>query len=383
MVGPFSVDMYLASFTQIAEDLSTSAASVQLTLSSFMLGISVGQLVQGALSDRWGRRPILLIALLVFAASSVAMVFAPGIGTLIALRAVQGFSGAACVVISRAIVADLSRGPSAVRALSLLLMFSSLGPLIAPITGGILSEFWGWRGVLATLAGLAVTMLVLAWLFVPESLKPEYRQTGGVLTALRRYQSLLANRRFLLLIVTFAITFSGIMAYVSASPFVGQQILGMSPFVYSLAFAAGTASLIFANWLNASLAGRVRPSQMLLNGALLSFVSALGLALLIFTGTLTATTFIVGAFAMTFGVGLTMSNATAIALTLADAARGSGAALLGSSQFLLGSITSPLVGLWGEHTAVPLAVVLLTATTIVMAGAFVFFRGGSVQPERA
>ncbi len=368
-VGPFATDMYLASFTEVARDLGAAPSSVQLTLTAFLLGMGTGQLLLGPLSDQVGRRPVLVLALSVFAAASIAMVFSPSIEVFIALRLVQGLSGAAGVVVSRAIAVDLSEGAAAIRAISLIAMFVGLGPLLAPPVGGAILTLGDWRAVLAVLAGIAVAMLVLAAIFVPESLPREARRASGIATALGAFRSLLADRGFLLLMLVFGLAFGAMMSYISASPFVGQTILGMPPLVYSLAFGLSAAAMILANLLNARLAGRVPATRMLLIGASLMLLAGLAFTILWLTGALTIPTFVACAFTLTGGTGLVMSNASALALARAASARGSGSALLGAGQFAMGSIGSPIVGAWGEHTALPMALFVLGCAALAWAGA--------------
>lgn len=367
--GPFATDMYLSSFTHIAQDLGAPASSVQLTLTAFLLGMGSGQLVLGPLSDQYGRRRILLAALAVFAATSIAMVFSPTIEVLIALRFVQGFAGAAGVVISRAIAVDLTEGAESIRAISLIALFVGLGPLLAPPVGGAIAAVSDWRMVLATLAALAVAMLVLAALFVPESLARDQRHAGGLSAAARNFAKLLRDRPFVLLMCVFGLGFGGMMAYISASPFVGQVVLGMSPFVYSLAFALGALAMITANTINARLAGRVPPTRMLLLGTILALTAGVALTTLALTDTLSPAAFIACAFTLTGGTGFIMSNASALALARAREARGSGSALLGAAQFAVGGVASPIVGAWGEHTALPMALFVLAVAVLAVGGA--------------
>lgn len=367
--GPFATDMYLSSFTHIAQDLGAPASSVQLTLTAFLLGMGSGQLVLGPLSDQYGRRRILLAALAVFAATSIAMVFSPTIEVLIALRFVQGFAGAAGVVISRAIAVDLTEGAESIRAISLIALFVGLGPLLAPPVGGAIAAVSDWRMVLATLAALAVAMLVLAALFVPESLARDQRHAGGLSAAARNFAKLLRDRPFVLLMCVFGLGFGGMMAYISASPFVGQVVLGMSPFVYSLAFALGALAMITANTINARLAGRVPPTRMLLLGTILALTAGVALTTLALTDTLSPAAFIACAFTLTGGTGFIMSNASALALARAREARGSGSALLGAAQFAVGGVASPIVGAWGEHTALPMALFVLAVAALAVGGA--------------
>ncbi|PRI11581.1 multidrug effflux MFS transporter [Leucobacter massiliensis] len=371
-VGPLATDLYLASFTDIASELGAPAASVQLTLTAFLLGLGVGQLVLGPLSDQLGRRPVLVTAMGVFAASSIALAFTPGIELFIALRAVQGIAGASGMVIARAIVVDLAEGAAAVRAISLLVMLTSLGPLIAPPLGGVILTLGDWRAVLGVLAAAATAMFALAAALVPESLPPEQRTQAGMRTTLRSFGVLLRDARFVALVGIFALGFGSMMAYISASPFVGQLVLGMSALHYSLGFAAGATALILMNLLNAQLAGRVPAKRMLLIGCALVLGAGIALSALSVTGALSPPLFIACAFVLSGGAGLIMSNGSALALLRAGAHRGAASALLGAAQFAVGGLASPLVGAWGEHTAVPMALFVLAASALAFAGALAF-----------
>ena len=377
-VGPFATDMYLASFTDIADDLGTDASSVQLTLTAFLIGIGIGQLILGPLSDRWGRRPVLLSALAVFALSGVATVFSPTIGVFVALRFIQGFSGAAGVVVARAVAADLSRGAETVRALSLIATVVGLGPLLAPPIGGLVATLGGWRGVLGVLAVVSVAMLLVAAAVIPESLPPTQRHAGGLGSTFRALSGLLRDGGLTAYVLAFALAFATMMSYIAASPFVGQSVLGMSPLVYSVGFGASAAALLLSNLANARLAPRFGPSRMLFIGTTLLVAASVALTALAAFGALSPWTFIACAFAATAGTGFTMSNASALALGRAGHARGSGSALLGASQFLLGGLVSPLVGLWGEHTALPMAITM----TVAAAGSWTLARlAGFARPH--
>ena len=359
-VGPFAVDMYLVTFTEIAADLGTSASSVQLTLTAFMLGLGLGQLFLGPLSDSRGRRPVMLGAMAVFAVSSIAMVFAPNIFVFIMLRAVQGLSGAAGVVVSRAIVVDLSSGAAAIRGISLLATMVGVAPLIAPPVGAAMLLFGDWRFVLGALATIATLMFVLVLVVVPETLPPERRRTGGVRATFSGFSVLLRSPRYLLLATGFAVGFAGMMSYVSASPFVSRVVLDMTPTLYVLGYVSGASTLIVANLCNAKLAGRVQPETMLRTGTLLLISGGALLTVLAATNALSILTFIASAMLLSAGAGLIMSNASALALTIAPE-KGAGSALLGSTQFVMGALVSPLVGAWGEATALPMSLFVLAA----------------------
>ena len=381
-VSPLATDMYLASFRSVQEDLQASASSVQLTLSLFFLGLGAGQLILGTLSDNLGRRRVLLASLSVFTVAGVTMVFTPSIEVLNSLRLVQGFSGAAGIVIARAIAADLSEGETAVRALSIIAMVSGLGPLIAPPIGGITHELFGWRGTLATLALVSILMLLIAWLKIPESLPPEKRGSTQLRSTFAPFGKFVRNPRYMAYLLTFVFGFAAMIAYISASPFVGQTLLGMSSLEYSLGFALSASALVLATLVNSRVAPIVGPRRMLSVGLALLVAGSASMLALTLTGTLGVWVFIACAFVLSGGSGLILSNASALALAEADFARGSGAALLGSLQFTVGGLMAPLVGAWGEHTALPMALAVFLTAAVAAVCAFLGARLGPVAPAR-
>jgi len=374
MASSISTDLYLPSLPDISRSLHASPAVVQLTLTMFFVGIGTGQLLLGPISDTRGRRTVLLASLTVFSLAGFAMAFTPGIELLIALRLVQGFAGAAGLVLSRAIAADLSEGATAVRALSLIAIVSGLGPLLAPVIGGFTHEWWGWRGSLATLGAVAAIMLLLAWWLVPESLPAAQRTAGGLRSTFRPFGPLLRDSRFVALTVAFGLSFGTVMAYISASPFVGQRILGMSPVIYALSFSAAASSMVIANLLNSRIAPRIGPRRMLVVAIVLLCLGAFGMLAFVLTGTLGIASFIACAFVTSAGTGLMLSNASALALARADHARGSGSALIGAIQFLVGGFAAPLTGLWGEGTALPMAVIMAVSACLAAGCAFLALR---------
>lgn len=365
-VSPLATDMYLASFGSIQHDLATTASLVQLTLAAFFLGNAVGQLTIGSLSDSLGRRIPLLVSLTIYALAGVALVFTPSIEVFIGLRLLLGFTGSAGIVLARAIAADLSEGETAVKALSLIGMVGGLGPLLAPPIGGLTHELWGWRGTLATLAALSALMLLLAWVFIPESLPVSQRRPAHPSSTYAPLLTVLRTPRYVWFLVSFVFGFGAMIAYISASPFVGQTVLGMSPMLYSFGFAASGTALVLSNIVNARIAAAVGPQRMLGLGIVLLLLGSSSLLVLSLLGGLTIWSFVLSAFVLTAGAGLTMSNASALAIAEAPHARGLAAALLGSLQFGISGLLMPVSGAWGEHTAVPMGV-LAFATAIIAA----------------
>ncbi len=354
--------MYLPGFTDMARDLGTSAATVQLTLTAFLFGLASGQLVIGTLSDRYGRRRPLLISLSICTVASVGCAIAPDITLLIALRFFQGFTGAAGVVIGRSIIRDLSEGRATIKAFSVLAAVVSFTPVVAPLLGGALLPLTGWRGILGVIAVATTLMIVLVYLFVPESLAAGDRSEGGLIATLRTTGALFSNRVYVGYLTAIAFTYGAVFAYISASPFVFQNLFGLSPRQYSLAFTFNALGLILASAVNTRLVYRVEPTTTLAVAQTTLFVMAVALGTSILTGFATIVTVLPMTFLMLTALGFTIGNATALAMNAVMRDVGAAAALLGAVQFTFGALTSPIVGLWGEETAVPMVVVMLVCT---------------------
>ena len=370
-IGAFATDMYLASFTDITESLGVTPTQVQLTLTAFLTGMGLGQLLLGPASDKYGRRHVMVGALSIFAVSSVALIFTPNIEFFVALRFVQGLSGAAGGVLARAIAVDLSEGPTAVRALSLIATLIGLGPLLAPPIGGLVAELLDWRGVLAVLAVFAITVWLLAVFRVPESLPRKDRTQGSVFGAYRSILTILTKPVFALCTMSFSFGFGAMMSYIAASPFVGQSILGMGQIAYSLSFAASASAIILANLVNSRLAVMYGAEAMFRVGSVLLLAAAASFVIMEVTASLSIPGFVFTAFVLTAGAGLTMSNANALGLAEATpSTRGAGAAVMGAAQFLLASLMTPLVGIAGEHSATPMVVIIavLVGVSVVTGG---------------
>ncbi|MGW7354035.1 multidrug effflux MFS transporter [Streptomyces sp. NPDC054784] len=355
-----SMDMYLPALPDVGDALHTRAATVQLTLTACLLGLAVGQLVVGPMSDRFGRRRPLLIGTAGYVLASAACAVAPTIGTLTLFRLVQGLTGAAGIVIARAVVRDLYDGLAMARFFSTLMLISGVAPILAPVLGGQVLRFTDWRGVFLVLTVIGVLMVVVVHRWLPETLPERDRHSGGVREALRTMRGLFADRVFTGYLLSGALTFAGLFAYVAASPFVMQEIYGASPQTYSLLFMANSVGLVAVGQINGKLlVGRVPLDRVIAFG--LAVVLAAAVALLALTtgvfgdaGLLPVAT---GLFVLMSGMALILPNANSQALMRTPRAAGSASALLGTSQFLVGAIASPLVGIAGEHTAVPMAVV--------------------------
>lgn len=365
-LGPLTIDMYLPALPTITTDLGTTSPTVQLTLTGTLLGLALGQLLVGPVSDAVGRRIPLLVGTGVHVLASVACAVAPSIAVLGALRVLQGLGAAAGAVVAMAIVRDLYTGRAAATLLSQLILVMGIAPVIAPTLGGWLLTFTSWRGVFVvlTLFGLLLIPVVARWL--RETLPVERRQTAGVLGTLRNYGGLLRDRVFVGLVLVAGLAMSALLGYVSGSSFVFQQQFGLNQQQFGLLFGAGAVWLIAATQLNPVLLRRYEPRQLLLVAIVAATVAAFVLVGLALTGTGGLIGVLVPMWAVLFCVGFALPNAPAVALSRHGEAAGTAAALLGAVQFGVGAAISPVVGLLGNDS-VAMGTVIAAGLTLALA----------------
>ncbi len=370
-ISPLSTDMYLPAFPAMATELGTDASSIQLTLTTFMIGLAIGQLVLGTLSDRIGRRPILIGGAVVLVISSVLCAVAPSIGFLMVMRFVQGLSGAAGMVLGRAVVADLAERARAAKIFSVLGVIGALSPIAAPILGGVLFSSVGWRGIFWAITVVSVVLLVAIVVVVAESLPVEHRQKGGFGAFASTAGGVLKNRTYVGHTVTMCFAFGAIFAYVSASPFLFQNVLGFSTAGFSLIFAINSCGLMAASAVSAALVGKIAPLTILRFGVISITIASILLAGVTVSG-LTSTVLVLPLlFVVVSAIALIFSNGMVLALAAIPNARGTASAILGAAQFTLGALVSPLVGLAGEQSAVPMAITMAGCTLVAAFGHFV------------
>ncbi|MGW2387272.1 multidrug effflux MFS transporter [Streptomyces sp. NPDC001658] len=367
---PLSMDMYLPALPEVTDSLHAPAATVQLTLTACLLGMALGQLVVGPMSDRWGRRRPLLAGLAVYVVATVLCALAPTVGLLVAFRLLQGLAGAAAIVIARAVARDLYDGLAMARFFSTLMLISGVAPIVAPLIGGQILRVTDWRGVFVVLTVVGILLGVVVWTKLPETLPPAERHSGGVGEALRSMRGLLADLPFTGYMLTGGFTFAALFAYIAASPFVIQEIYGASPQTFSLLFGVNSIGLVIVGQINGKvLVGRVGLEKIL--GLGLAVVVAAATALLLMStgvfGEVGLAPMAAALFVLMSAMGIALPNAQSLALMRTKRAAGSAAALLGTSSFLIGAIASPLVGVAGEGTAVPMAVVQLAAALVAVA----------------
>ncbi len=362
-IGPLSIDMYLPGLPEITRSLKADATAVQLTLTAVVVGLALGQLVAGPLSDRVGRRRPLFVGLIGYSAASLLCALAPTVHALTALRLLQGLAGGAAIVIGRAVVRDLYSGAAAARLFSSLMLVTGLAPILAPVLGGQLLKVTEWQGIFVVLACLSLAILTLAAVALPETLPPEKRDRGGLEGVLKTMRSLLTQRSFLRYALTAALAFGALFAYISGSPFVLQEIYGLSPQAFSIAFGVNGLGLVAGSQVNARLVGRFGPAY-LLRRALLVIVAAAGaLVAVVVVGGLGVWPVIITTFLVMSSLSFVMPNSTALALADHAKVAGTASALLGVIQFLVGGLAAPLVGVGGTGSAVPMAVVMFSLAT--------------------
>src|ERR1700722_28751 len=301
--GPLCIDMYLPALPGISRELHASASAVQLTLTACLIGIAVGQLLLGPISDRVGRRPPLLAGLAAFIASSVACAFAPNIYVLTGFRLIQGAGGAAGIVIARSIVRDLHTGVALVRFFSTLMLATGLGPILAPQIGSWVLTFTTWRGGFLILAGFGVTLLGTAWWRVPETLPPHLRSTGTVWSTMATMLSVGRDRVFLGYALACGLGMSGTFAYVAGSSFVLQNVYGLSPQIYGLVFALNACGLVSGAQVNGRLVARYGPSRLLTCGLVTMTAGGTLLLAVVVTGAVGLPGVIPALFVVMFGCG--------------------------------------------------------------------------------
>lgn len=360
-LGPLTIDMYLPALPTITGELHTSAAAVQLTLTGTLVGLGLGQLVIGPLSDAFGRRLPLLVGIGVHVLASVFCVVAPNLAVLGTLRVLQGLGAAAASVVAMAVVRDLFEGLAAARVLSRLMLVIGVSPILAPTLGGAMLSWTSWRGVFVALTLIGALIMTGTALFLPETLPRSRRRNGGVYGTVRDYGRLFADRAYVGLILVNGLALAALLAYVSGSSFVLENQFGLSEQEFAYVIAGGAVGLIGATQLNLRLLRRWTPQRILAGSLLAALAAAAVLMVLAATGIGGLAGVLIPLWLVLTALGLAMPNAPALALSRHGEAAGTAAALLGAVQFGIGAFSAPLVGLLGVGAGAMASVVLIGA----------------------
>jgi MFS transporter, DHA1 family, multidrug resistance protein len=356
---PLATDMYLPAFPAMSQSLHVSSSTIQLTLTAYMLGMVVGQMLIGPISDATGRRRLLLAGGLLYAVFSLLCAVAPNAPTLDVARLLEGGTGAAGMVLARAVVSDWYQGVQAAKRFSILSMIFAAAPVFAPVIGSLVLRVASWRSIFVVLAVIGVLLLGAVARWVPESLPVERRHSGGVPAAFRAMGSLVRQRAFLGYVLTFSLASAAMFAYISGSSFVFQNVYGKSETVYSLIFASNALGLLIAGAVFGALSHRVRLNTMLTVGVLLGLAAASAQIAVSSTGhSVLATTWLF-TFLTMVAMGLTIPSVMTIGQEVGHRAGGAASAALGAGQCLFGGIASPIVGLLGTSSDRPMATVMI------------------------
>ena len=373
-IAPLATDMYVPAFPRVAGDLSATATQVQLTLTTFFVGMALGQLIGGPVSDQRGRRRPLLSAIALMSVASIVCALTPSIAVMMAARFVQGFSGGWAMVIGRAVIVDLARGARLVRVLNVIAGVGGIAPIAGPLLGAVILQLSHWRVSLWVVAALGVVMTAAVLVAVPESLPPERRHGGGLRAFAIAGRQVLANRRYVGYLLVSGSAMGAVFAYVATSAFVLQSMNGMSPIAYSVDFAANAAGMTVAALLAARLAGRVATRKVILAGQVAALAAgAAMLAGALWFGTPLPLAIVCFLVLMT-AQGLIGPNGGALASAEVPEHPGTGSAILGFAQWVAAGTVAPIAGLGGEDTAVPMALLVIAGAALSMVGLLVLAR---------
>lgn len=367
-MAPLATDMYLPALPELAAEFAASTSATQLTLTTTMLGMALGQIFLGPLSDMFGRRLPLFFGMVAFALVSAGCFFAGAIEPFLALRFLQGFAGASGIVIARAIARDVAEGVELTRFLAILMLVNGLAPILAPVVGGQLLLLSSWRLIFAVLA--AIGALLALWTLKTRETLPEEARQKSMTASFRAFPALLRDRYFFGHCLLQCFVFGAFFSYIAGSSFVFQNIYGVSAQGYSLIFGGIGAGLFLAGLLPARLAGRVKDVTMLKASLLVPLVGS-ALLLAAFSTGVAPLALVICLLFLTI-VPLSVMGTASFSLALSRQGKNAGAAsaLIGFFSMVLGGVMMPLVGIAGDRTALPMAILMLTGYAL---GVLVFY----------
>ena len=356
-IGALSIDMFLPGLPELKNDFNTTTANAQLTLSLFMIGLGLGNLFVGPISDSIGRKKPLVISMIIFALASLGIVFVENIWIMVFLRFVQGFTGGAGAVISRAIASDMYRGNELTKFLALLMLVNGVAPVIAPALGGLILSFAVWRMVFVILTLFGVLMVLGSLFKVPESLSVKNRDSSGVNVIFSNFKSLLTTPRFVLPMLIQGVTFIMLFSYISASPFLVQKIYGVSPLHFSWMFAGVGITLIIASQIAGKLVDYFHPQVLLRAFTIIQIIGVVIVSLTLINHWHFAL-LVIGFIVLVAPVTGVATLGFSIAMEERTTGSGSASSLLGLLQSLLGGLVTPLVNLKGEYNIMPYIIII-------------------------
>lgn len=365
-LGPFSIDMYLPGFPAIAKDLHTDVEQIGLSLSSYFIGISAGQLLYGPLLDKFGRKKPLYFGLLLYIAATIGCMVAASINSLIVLRFVQAVGSCAAAVAAVAMVRDLFPVRENAKVFALLMLVVAASPMLAPTIGGYVTNAFGWHSVFTILCVLGVFILIAVLLWLPESFQPDRSlslKPGPILTG---FAVVLKEPQFYTYAFTGAVAFSGLFVYVSGSPKVFMDIYGLNDKTYGWVFAFLSVGLIGSSQVNTVLLKKFNSQQVVRVALIAQSVTGLLFVLLAGAGWLSLPLTIVVLFLFLCCLGLVNPNTAALTLAPFTKNAGSASALMGALQMGVGALASVAISLFKAHSIVPMAVIMAVSAWLAL-----------------
>ncbi|SMG02390.1 Bcr/CflA family multidrug efflux MFS transporter [Burkholderia singularis] len=372
--GPIATDMYLPSLPAIAAGFQVSAAAAQRTLTSFMAGFSIGMLLYGPLSDTYGRRPVLLGGIALFTLASIGCFVAASIDQLIVVRFLQALGAGAASVLARAIARDAHEPADAAKVLSMVAIVTAIGPLLAPLIGGQVLRFLGWRGVFVVLALFGAACAAAAFLRVPETWPRDKRGGAGVLRAFAAYGRILADPLAWGYVLCGGMAFASMFAYITATPFVYIEHFHVSPQHYGLLFGLNVVGIMIGNFVNTHFVGRVGSLALIAAAALVSCVASLAVAFFAITGLGGLWSIVVGLFFVVGVVGVLSANCTTELMHRYTRNAGAAAAVFGAMQLALGALASVVIGALSDGSPFAMGVTIGATGLLCFAGRVLVLR---------
>ena len=361
--GPVSMDLYLPVLPALTEDMHTTTSSAQFTLTACLIGLALGQIITGPLSDRYGRRMPVLIGVVAYSAASLLCAFSPNIITLVIARLVQGLAGAAGIVIAQAAGRDVYEGGALIRYYGRLTVLGGLAAVVGPVIGGQLARITDWHGIFIFLSIVGVVMLAATLLIFGETLPVGRRTDGGMAQIGKDFRTLLSNRLFTGSVLIAGLTYAALFAYLSGATYILQETFGLSPQAYSIAFGTNSAGFMVFGYLGGVAAEHWSEQGSLTVGIAMTAIGSLGL---LFTGLFSLPLPVVIASLFTLASGVAFAAPATTSLSMADYPdlAGTASSILGCARFGFGGFAAPLVGLGGSQAVLPLGIVTVGATAL-------------------
>lgn len=367
-IGPLTTDMYLPSLPDIAQRLDATTAQVQFTISSYLIGFAVGQIVYGPLSDRHGRKPVFIGAMALFCVATFVCALAPSIETLIAARFVQALGGCGGIVLARAVVRDLHSGVHAGREMSLITSVMAVAPVLAPVIGGAVQSVFGWRGIFVTLGVAGVAGLAVIWLLMPETLKTRSTERLSVASIWASYRIVAGNHAYLAYLAMSSAIYAGLFAWISGAAFVLQDLYGLTPFEFGFVFAVGSSGFLIGSFIATRIVRRVGIDGVISLGAAAAAVGGLGVLVSVAIDFNSSLSIVLPMSVYLSGLGMVLPQSIAGALTPFPERAGAASSLFGFVQQTIAAVCGALVGTLLGHDAWPLAgaVAFMGVATLVL-----------------